>query len=177
MNLGYVEMLNRLKQKQRMVKASLTRLEDYFSNLDSESVNINDVRLRVEKIEEAWKTLTEVQIEIAILDQELAKDRDRLARADSVDQAIGTAPHYFQRDDRICNNNFIRLLKIDLLIFSGEYEDWHAFIDIFNSLIYSSTVLSDVQRFHYLKSALKSEVAEIMSSLEISDANYADSLG
>ena len=45
---------------------------------------------------------------------------------------------------------------------------------VFNSLIHSNSALNDVQRFHYLKSALKDKAAENVASLKISGINYAN---
>lgn len=68
----------------------------------------------------------------------------------------------------------IKLPKIELPTFAGAYEDWYAFFDMFNSLIHSNQSLNDTQRFHYLKSSLKGDAAEVVSFLEISGNNYAD---
>jgi len=72
------------------------------------------------------------------------------------------------------SNNLTRLPKIDLSTFTEAYEEWRNFFDIFNSLIHFNTSLTDIQRFHYLKSALKGEAIQVISSIEISEANYAD---
>lgn len=68
----------------------------------------------------------------------------------------------------------VKLPRIELPTFNGKYEEWHAFFDLFNSLIHSNRDISDTQKFHYLRSSLKGDAAEIVSSLEISGANYAD---
>lgn len=71
-------------------------------------------------------------------------------------------------------NSQVKLSRIELPTFNGKYEDWHSFFDMFNSLIHSNREISDTQKFHYLRSSLKSDAAEIVSSLEISGSNYAD---
>lgn len=53
-------------------------------------------------------------------------------------------------------------------------EDWYAFFDIFNSLIHSNRELNDTQKFYYLRSSLREDAVEIVSSLEISGATYVD---
>lgn len=68
----------------------------------------------------------------------------------------------------------VKLPRIELPTFNGKYEEWHAFFDLFNSLIHSNRDISDTQKFHYLRSSLKGDAAEIVSSLEICGTNYAD---
>lgn len=71
------------------------------------------------------------------------------------------------------HNGHIRLPRIELPTFEDVYENWHTFYDMFNSLIHSNRDLSNTQKFHYLRS-LKSDAAEVVSSLKISGDNYAD---
>lgn len=71
-------------------------------------------------------------------------------------------------------NSQVKLPRIELPTFNGKYEDWHSFFDMFNSLIHSNREISDTQKFHYLRSSLKGDAAEIVSSLEISGSNYSD---
>jgi len=70
------------------------------------------------------------------------------------------------------NEDHIRLPKIDLPTFFGAYEDWHPFFHTFNSLIHSNTSLNDIQKFHYLRTAVKGKAAETIASLEISEVHY-----
>ena len=65
----------------------------------------------------------------------------------------------------------IRLPKLNLPTFSGKYDEWFPFFDIFNLVIHSNTSLSNTQRFQYLRASLTDD-ASVISSLELSDANY-----
>ncbi|XP_018403198.1 PREDICTED: uncharacterized protein LOC108780103 [Cyphomyrmex costatus] len=67
----------------------------------------------------------------------------------------------------------IRLPKLNLPSFSGKYDEWFPFFDTFNSVIHSNASLSDAQRFQYLRGCLTGDASAVISSLEISDANYA----
>ncbi|XP_011877569.1 PREDICTED: uncharacterized protein LOC105567357, partial [Vollenhovia emeryi] len=71
-------------------------------------------------------------------------------------------------------NAQIKLPRIELPRFSGAYEEWHSFYDMFGSLIHSNRDLNDTQKLHYLKSPLKGEAAEVVSSLEMTGDNYKD---
>jgi len=72
------------------------------------------------------------------------------------------------------HTNNLRLPKIDLPSFSGSFEEWYLFYDTFQSLIHNNQAISGIQKFHYLKSALKGEAAEVVQSLEITTNNYLE---
>ncbi|KAG7188080.1 hypothetical protein KM043_015930 [Ampulex compressa] len=72
------------------------------------------------------------------------------------------------------NDRAIRLPKIELPLFNGEYEQWYPFCDMFHSLIHGNSSLPSIQKFQYLKSSLKGEAAQVIHSLEIFEANYPE---
>ncbi|KOC61205.1 hypothetical protein WH47_07104 [Habropoda laboriosa] len=65
-----------------------------------------------------------------------------------------------------------QLPTIVLPSFDGNYNDWLRFRDTFESLIHSNSSLSDIQRFHYLNSALRGPAVRAIQSLGVSDVNY-----
>ncbi|XP_039312856.1 uncharacterized protein LOC113004977 [Solenopsis invicta] len=164
--------------------------------------DIEELKLRLEKLEELRKALLDSLIELAVHDPELSeaetdqeieqyeekyinlkligerilKERIRPALAENnLDQALAGINLMANNNTRSrANETHIRLPKIDLPTFSGAYEEWHSFFGIFDSLIHSNNSLNDIQKFHYLKSALKGEAAEIIKALEITEANYND---
>lgn len=66
----------------------------------------------------------------------------------------------------------LRLLKIELPSFSGIAEDWYTFYDTFDKLINANPDLSEIQKFHYLRSSLKGDAAEIIKAFEVTTENY-----
>ncbi|XP_067216952.1 uncharacterized protein [Linepithema humile] len=70
--------------------------------------------------------------------------------------------------------NSLRLPKIELPTFSGGYEEWYTFHDTFQSLIHNVPTISSIQKFHYLRSALRGDAATVIQSLEVSAANYQE---
>lgn len=60
----------------------------------------------------------------------------------------------------------VRLPKIDLPKFSGDYGDWFPFQDVFNTMINENPQLSNIQKFQYLKSSVTGEAADVIHSLE-----------
>lgn len=64
-----------------------------------------------------------------------------------------------------------KLPKIQLPIFSGKYEDWPTYQDLFMSLVHQ-TSLSDVQKLHYLKTSVTGEAELLLRNITITDDNY-----
>lgn len=61
------------------------------------------------------------------------------------------------------------LPRIDLLKFSGDYNKWKSFHDLFSSLVERNVELNNVKKMHYLKTCLIGEAAEFVNNLSISE--------
>lgn len=66
----------------------------------------------------------------------------------------------------------IKLPRIDLPKFSGNYLEWQNLKDLFQSIISFDPSLADVQKMHYLKSFLEGEAAQLLKHLGTSSFNY-----
>lgn len=66
----------------------------------------------------------------------------------------------------------VHLPKMNLPTFSGAYEEWQSFEDVFVSLIHRNTRLSDVQKLHYLKSCVTGEAKNTIKNFQVTDTNY-----
>lgn len=66
----------------------------------------------------------------------------------------------------------VHLPLIKLPSFSGRYDQWEAFHDLFTSIIDKNPKLKSVQKLHYLKGCLSGEPENILRNLTITDANY-----
>ena len=66
----------------------------------------------------------------------------------------------------------VKLPEIKIAPFSGKFEEWSPFIQLFETLIIDNATLSNVQRFLYLKSLLKDEPLQIISSLLVTNDNF-----
>jgi len=64
------------------------------------------------------------------------------------------------------------LPRIQLPSFSGAYEDWPAFRDLFTSIIGKDGSTSQVEKLHYLKASLKGEAELLVRSLPTTSENY-----
>ncbi|KAJ0177755.1 hypothetical protein K1T71_006628 [Dendrolimus kikuchii] len=71
------------------------------------------------------------------------------------------------------HQDFVRLPKIDLPHFDGDYQHWLGFRDTYLSLIHNNNSLSDIHKFHYLRAALQGSAALLIQSLDLRKENYA----
>ena len=67
----------------------------------------------------------------------------------------------------------MKLLKITLPIFSGNYSERIPFSDLFHNTVDQNQSLSSIQKLHYLRTSLKSEPARLLSQLPAMSAIYA----
>lgn len=66
----------------------------------------------------------------------------------------------------------VRLPDVKLPVFDGSLENWLNFHDLFVSLVHSSTELSNIQKFYYLRSSLSASALQLIQSISISALNY-----
>lgn len=194
--------LMKIKQRKKVAKAGFTRMENYIKTINPNTVDIDILNLKLEKLEAHWKSLEESLAELPLYDEEtseqdlelvlisyeekyinlrvnaerIIKNRVKPTAVTVINEPVqaNVIPEGVNINRVRINENQIRLPKIELPTFSGSYKDWHPFYDIFNSLIHANASLNNIQKFHYLKSAVKGEAAETIASLEISDVQYED---
>ncbi|XP_044172256.1 uncharacterized protein LOC122956638 [Acropora millepora] len=66
----------------------------------------------------------------------------------------------------------VRLPKLQLPSFDGNFKDWSAFWDSFDSAINSNQSVTPIERFSYLRASLRGSVAATINGLSLSSANY-----
>lgn len=181
------EQLKQLINKRTSIKASVTRFSTYLKSISSENIDYIHIKERKSKFEETWAQFHDIQANIDLINDEVDSDQYSAFEASYFD--IKTKIEKLLLD-HVTNNstplsgrvestdtqlqNQIRLPKINLPNFGGSYEDWYTFHDTFNSLIHSNSNISQIQKFHYLKSALHGEASEVLHSLEITENNYVN---
>lgn len=58
------------------------------------------------------------------------------------------------------------LPRIQFPTFSGKYDDWPSFRDLFLSLVAGNLAVSGVERLHYLKASVKGEAAQVIKTYQ-----------
>lgn len=70
------------------------------------------------------------------------------------------------------SNSLLKLPKISIPTFSGQYSEWTTFRDLFISLVHKNDSLDNVQKLHYLKGHLTGEAEQLIRHTPITDSNY-----
>ncbi|XP_045455994.1 uncharacterized protein LOC123665778 [Melitaea cinxia] len=68
-------------------------------------------------------------------------------------------------------SSFAKLPRIQLPTFSGKYEDWPTYQDLFLALVHNTTI-NDVQKLHYLKTSVTGEAEMLLRHIKITQDNY-----
>lgn len=178
-----------LKRRRGILKAVCTRINTYVNSIVAVTpLIISQLEERKLKLEQNWNDYNDIQTQLELADaSELddranfeeafynlsAKIRDLLRPPTSSHNEIATASSPLTLSDVSRPSFNIRLPKLDLPKFTGKYDEWVSFHDVFHSVIHSNYSLSDVHKLQYLKAARSDEAHKVISSLEISDSNYA----
>jgi len=146
----------------------------------------------VDQLDSLANGLTEVKSAITTMNNEIA---DRIPDSELENEVAQARNGLVVIQKRIdCINRFVRrmraprgasvnttaatpaanmkLPKLDLPTFSGLYKDWTSFYDLFNASVHKNSSLSDSQKLHYLKTSLKADAQKVLTSVQITDANY-----
>lgn len=184
------QLIRDLVKKRGTIKARLTRFTNYLKSLDGidilPSQKLMDLKLRIQGATcmfnefNCIQTKLEEEVPDSDLDDqlnqrelfensyytELAKAECMIAKSESSTTTSNNS---------ICKNHNLKSVKLPTITmptFDGSYEHWLEFRDSFLSLVHSSTEISSIQKFHYLKSSLKGSAELVIDSLEFTSDNY-----
>ncbi|XP_058840891.1 uncharacterized protein LOC131696364 [Topomyia yanbarensis] len=179
--------IRQLEQKRTNILASLDRCEDYSERCNSEE-DRHEINLRLNSMDKLWSTFEEVQTDIECHEESLVSESQHMSTREKFEtkffrvkgallSKIPDAPSQQLPADRAQQSNSsyapgVKLPTITLPEFEGDYNQWLTFHDTFMALIHSSNEISTVQKFHYLRAALRGEAAQLIESLTISCMNY-----
>ncbi|XP_062704650.1 uncharacterized protein LOC134286956 [Aedes albopictus] len=177
----------KIKKRER-IAASLKRHALFLGSFVPD-VHTGEVQSRLDKIETKFEEFEEVQEEIAELDVEGNYKEDcstayeeferlyyrlraaLLAKLEPEHTAVDLN-NTIRNGQALGAHTGVRLPQISLPEFDGDYKVRLSFKSTYASLIHESGELNDVQKFHYLKSALKGEAAKLIESLTLTNENY-----
>ncbi|XP_065083738.1 uncharacterized protein LOC135705815 [Ochlerotatus camptorhynchus] len=174
--------------KRRNAIDGFKRMDLFLANYIPEQ-HQHEVTLRLERVEKIWEVFETIQDEYEDMDDEEEFVKKNLELRAQVEQLYfrvkaglatklppspvpvvsgpSTAPPV---TPTLAN---VKLPTISLPEFDGDFNTWLTFHDTFLSMIHSSTEISQVQKFHYLRAALKGEAANLIQSVTITANNYA----
>lgn len=151
-------------------------LEGRLSKFDGLYSDYDDLQLNIEMVaansEEAYTDRASFEERYHAL---LATARSLLATSDAGQdrQRAGSGASSISRSGGSCKRTFVRLPKIDLPHFTGTYDSWLDYRDLFLSLIHNSESIDDVSKFHYLRASLKGSAQDLIKNIDFQGSNYS----
>lgn len=176
-----------LIQKRGRIKAKITRIETYINqNENNVNIDINEFVIRETMLVKSYEDYDNIQDRLESLEADQEQDRVSVeVQYTSLHSKLKTiiqrrSGNINATQSRSSNEVApstastyqVKLPNINIPIFSGKYEDYRPFIELFNALIHSDTHLNRVQKLLYLKTVLRDEPLSMVNELPITDANY-----
>lgn len=177
------ESLKTLVKKRGVVKTKLTLFIKFIEELSQikgvSEVQKTELRERLAKISSVLDRYTEIQDEIELNTlQPQAEIIERETFENKYYAVVAKCKSFLSRtssgpgtSSTISKGN-IKLPTISLPSFDGSYDQFIEFRDTYLSLIHNSQDIDNIQKFHYLRSALTGNALQVIKSLEFSSDNY-----
>ncbi|XP_058827444.1 uncharacterized protein LOC131687377 [Topomyia yanbarensis] len=179
---GLERKIQNLKTRRRSIATSFNLIRRFVAEYNAER-DAAEVPVRIEAIVSLWADFNTVQAELETTDESpdalegYLKERAEfeslfymikgflLQHVPATTTTVAPTP-------QINPTNRVKLPDVKLPIFEGKFETWLNFHDLFVSLVHSSTDLSSIQKFYYLRSSLGGEALKLIQTIPISATNY-----
>lgn len=196
--------LKMLKSNRTTIKKTCTRFRTYLTTLNIPATTIVELRQRLQRFVGLWDNFNEAQsgieaiessdefeqvhqneresfearyFEITIDLETLIERKEQETRGNLAQHESNSQPLRDGTPSMLSNNvanDHLKLPRVTTPTFSGKYEKWIPFRNIFLSSIHQNPTLPSIQKMQYLLSVLKGEAHDVVSSLETFDENYAE---
>ena len=170
------------------VQANLTRIQTFIQQYDV-TQDVLNIKLRMERLEEIWNKYEEIQDRIESIDcdsfrhddfrndfetkfYELKVKMQRIVDKHDAKSSEQIHPTGSSEQGSLNSHNHLKSPAIKLPNFSGQYDRWISFGDMFKAMIHENDSLPKIQKFHYLKSSLSGEAERLISNLPMTASNY-----
>jgi hypothetical protein len=183
--------LNALLASQHDIHGRLSRAVDNLKKLGAANITLSVVETKIKLIDQLWARF-EVQHEAIIAGYQEGYQKSEYATADTYDsveltylQQRGVLAMYVEQlttvapsggpaqGNRTESTPNARLPQIKLPQFSGAYEQWPTFRDLFLSVVGSSASISNVEKLHYLRSCVLGPAEKLIKTLSVTEDNHA----
>lgn len=144
-----------------MLDAAFTSFTDYHNKVVAEAGTVTD-----QDQEDYFIPVEQVYLETKSTLHLIIQTRQSLAMVQPV-------PNKFNPNHLIPKSE-IRLPRLSLPSFSGDYSEWTTFFDLFKCTVDQNMTLTNAQRLQYLKSVLKGEALNLIQHFSITNDNYVD---
>lgn len=189
--------MERLKRLRARAKTAITRIESFIVSAETKpNIDINEYSIRETHLAKAYEDYVSAQNEIEDEDETQVDDRIEVenkyfllaAKIKTVlqtklSQNNSTDAENSNGQSIVPNNPFssnpqkqVYLPQVSLPTFSGRYDEWKTFSDLFTALVDKNEQITDAQKFLYLKTNLKNEPLTLINDLALTNENYTVAL-
>ncbi|XP_045775617.1 uncharacterized protein LOC123874364 isoform X3 [Maniola jurtina] len=179
------------------IKGKLTIFQNFLNSLDKcdhmSETQYNELECRLSKIDSLQNDFDKFQTELEILSDDTSQlllereefDTKYFSLVAEARTIMNRSKRHLQRRMSVSEasegsesrdggfHDFVRLPKISLPSFDGEkMTQWLEFRDTYLSLIHSNNNLGNINKFHYLRAALKGSALTVIKNLEFTSKNY-----
>jgi hypothetical protein len=141
-------------------------------------------------IDDVWSKINSIQEELEDLDEgENARvesllheyyiiDSRLIGLMNSLQSSTRSTPINLSTGESSITSNpiAVQLPDLQLSAIDDYLKKWSTFYDTFSSTIDKNSTLTDIQKFHYLRSALRGEAANCLNALSHNNANYNEAI-
>ncbi|XP_039309629.1 uncharacterized protein LOC113004665 [Solenopsis invicta] len=178
-----------LEHRPRQYKSQITNLTNL---LDKGAVDNAALKLRIARLTDVYHSFEDQNLELEVLDPNDNHQEEFLSlqtrffdlagRIESIlnvrnasDPSTSSNASQSDAADSVTavKKRRIKLPEAPLPTFDGKFESWLSFKNAFRSMIGDQNDLTDIDKLHYLRSALKGEAANKIKILEIDGISYA----
>ncbi|KAL6742699.1 hypothetical protein Aduo_015822 [Ancylostoma duodenale] len=154
-----VAMTNTMARKEQSERERLINDLDAFLNIEANETEVIAIQLTGRlnyRLQELEKQSSIIQARPTTSGTTSARDTD-------TDSTVSSLRHI---------ENKMRLPQLEVPVFSGSYKDYPTFWTIYNSLIHSNPQLTNMDKFLFLRQALKGPAATLLGNMPVIGENY-----
>lgn len=187
-------MADRIKlivQKRKSLKSQVTIVSNLF---DNDKLENEALELRMARLTELHRAFENLNDELMILEPDVDHEEEFAIIQERFYQLAGRVKKHLNnanvsntdvdaaRDENRVNHSTpvtvnkgrrIKLPQAPLPTFDGKFEGWLSFKNAFRNLIDSQSDLSEIDKLHYLKAALKDDAANKIKIFAIDGISYS----
>ncbi|XP_063545814.1 uncharacterized protein LOC134753801 [Cydia strobilella] len=158
------------------VQARIDTLNEYWQKFQTNHFQILKYATTAQKKEHNYFTTdlySNGEEEYFVIKGELSDTIELFNKSETLSEQPQSQPQYKSTSEvNKHSTQEVKLPKVILPQFSGDYQEWTSFRDLYTSLVHNKTSLSKVQKLHYLKSSVTGEAEQLLKHLQITEKNY-----
>lgn len=173
-----------LKKRRATIKGSVTKLLNYLKAINQQT-QAEEIKVRLSNIERLRDEFCKVEDQIVTLDNSEEMDSEFEDNYYKIVAGLNRALRTNSEPTMSLNDTMletsvsgshteVKLPKISIPTFTGDYTEWQSFYDLFCSTIHDNPRLTPSQKLQYLKGTLTGEAAGLLKHFSITDANYIE---